>query len=232
LNASDLLNVWEVGQSLPHLERLLLVLASAGWQDSGSLTIGRKNRALLSLRTDLFGSQMECVVLCPQCGARSEFSLSTAVLLDAAQEPSTQVLTVEHEAYVVTVQQPKLRDLQAAQGRGSSLYEQCLVEARSGQQPIAVDDLPEAVRHEVAEALQMDDPLLEIGLSLDCPDCGTSWRSRLDLLAFLWQEIEQWGQRMLETVHRLASAYGWSEKDILALSAWRRQQYMERLNSV
>jgi hypothetical protein len=230
LNASDLLQVWEKGQSLPPLERVLLLLVSAGWQDPESLTIGSKNRALLTLRQDLFGPQMECIVLCPQCATRLEFTLSTAVLLDSAPEQSAQTFTVQHQTCALTIRQPQLRDLQTAQGKGSSLYEQCLVEARSGQQPIAMDDLPEAVRHEVAAALQIDDPLLDIQLSLDCPDCGKSWNSPLDLLAFLWQEIEQWGQRMLATIHRLASAYGWSEKDILALSAWRRNRYLEMLN--
>jgi hypothetical protein len=231
MNASDLLQVWEIGQRLPPLERLFLLLASAGWQDAGSLTLGRKNRALLTLRQDLFGPQMECVVLCPHCAARLEFTLSTTLFLDAMPPRSAETLNVEHDAYVLTVRQPLLRDLKSAVGQGASLYAQCLLEAHSGEKPIAVEDLPGEARQEVAIALQEDDPLLNIQLALKCSNCGELWRSTLDVMAFLWKEIEQWGQRMLRTVHRLASAYGWSESEILALSAWRRKRYLEILDS-
>jgi hypothetical protein len=32
---------------------------------------------------------------------------------------------------------------------------------------------------------------------------------------------------MVREVHRMASAYGWREADILAMSAFRRQRYLE-----
>ena len=230
MNASDLLQVWELGQRLPPLERLLLLLASAGWQDAGSLTLGHKNRALLTLRQDIFGPHMECIVLCPHCATRLEFTLSTTLFLDTAPPRSAETLNVEHGAYSLTVRQPLLRDLDSAGGQGASLYAQCLLEAHSGEKAVAVEDLPGDVRQEVAKALQEDDPLLNIQLALKCADCGELWRSTLDVLAFLWQEIDQWGQRMLRTIHKLASAYGWSESEILALSAWRRNRYLEILD--
>jgi hypothetical protein len=42
----------------------------------------------------------------------------------------------------------------------------------------------------------------------------------------LWREIESMAGRLLRDVHALASAYGWHEKDILALSPVRRQFYL------
>jgi hypothetical protein len=231
LNASELLYVWEKGRVLPPVERVLALLARAGWQDAESLTIGHKNRALLALRESLFGPHMACVALCPECGERLEFTLSTAVLASAAREEPAQTFLVEHDAYSLIIRQPQLRDLQAAHGHGMSLYEQCLVDVRLGEEAIAVDALPDTTRDFVAEALLLEDPLLDINLALECPACSTSWSSPLDLLAFLWQEIEGWGQRMLRTIHRLATAYGWSESDILAMSAWRRNRYLELLGN-
>jgi hypothetical protein len=35
--------------------------------------------------------------------------------------------------------------------------------------------------------------------------------------------------QVLDEVHELASAYGWSEEEILGLSSRRRRQYVERL---
>lgn len=230
MNASELLHLWETGRILSPLERVLLLLTRAGWHDAWSLTIGHKNRALITLRERFFGSTMACVAHCPHCDARLEFTLSTVDLLAPAHDGARETLSLQFESYTLAIRQPRLRDLQTAQGQGDSLYGKCVVEALVGEQGVAVETLPETTRGRVAEALLQDDPLLDIQLSFICPTCGEGWTSPLDLLGFLWQEIEQWGQRTLRTVHRLASAYGWSEADILALSAWRRNRYLELLS--
>jgi len=45
-------------------------------------------------------------------------------------------------------------------------------------------------------------------------------------VAYLWNEIDAWAYRTLQEVHTLAKAYGWSEEEILRLSAWRRHFYI------
>jgi hypothetical protein len=45
-------------------------------------------------------------------------------------------------------------------------------------------------------------------------------------VAFFWKEINHWANRILREVHLLASTYGWSEADILALTPTRRQWYL------
>ena len=230
MNASELLQVWEVGRGLPPLERVIFLLTRAGWQDAGSLTVGQKNRALISLHEQFFSPQLACVARCPRCSTQLEFALSTALLAASAEHEPRQMLTLDHQAYTLTVRQPQLRDLQIAQGQGASLYARCVVEARSDKETVAFELLPESARLSVAKALLLDDPLLDIRLALECPECGASWKSPLDLLAFLWQEIERWSQRMLITIYRLASAYGWSEEQILSLSAWRRNRYLDLIN--
>ena len=67
--------------------------------------------------------------------------------------------------------------------------------------------------------MALADPLAEIMLHFDCPACGTSFDESLDLAAFLWAEIEGQAKRLCCEVHTLASAYGWSETEILSLSA-------------
>ncbi len=52
-----------------------------------------------------------------------------------------------------------------------------------------------------------------------------------DILSYLWTEIEDWAQRLLVDVHTLAVSYGWSERDILALSPRRRRMYLELLGA-
>jgi hypothetical protein len=51
------------------------------------------------------------------------------------------------------------------------------------------------------------------------------------VVSFFWMEVESWAYRILRQVHALASAYGWSEGDILAMSPWRRQFYLEMVST-
>jgi hypothetical protein len=48
-----------------------------------------------------------------------------------------------------------------------------------------------------------------------------------DVGSFVWTEFSVWAQKRLEEVHLLASAYGWSEAEILELSPVRRRYYVE-----
>jgi hypothetical protein len=52
-----------------------------------------------------------------------------------------------------------------------------------------------------------------------------------DIASYFWDEINAWANRILREVHILASRYGWSERDILALSPWRRQFYLDMVNA-
>jgi hypothetical protein len=75
------------------------------------------------------------------------------------------------------------------------------------------------------------DPQAEVRIALSCPGCSNQWSSVFDIVAFLWGEIEDWAQRLLLEVHALASAYGWSERDIVAMGPRRRRFYLEMVHS-
>jgi hypothetical protein len=74
------------------------------------------------------------------------------------------------------------------------------------------------------------DALGDVQLALTCPQCGHEWQAPFDIASFLWTEINAWAHRTLQDVHELARAYGWREADILALSPWRRQVYLEMIS--
>jgi hypothetical protein len=75
------------------------------------------------------------------------------------------------------------------------------------------------------------DPQADIQLDLSCPACQHHWQAAFDVVAFLWNEIDSWAHRILSDIHVIASAYGWSEADILALSAARRQTYLDLIET-
>ena len=80
---------------------------------------------------------------------------------------------------------------------------------------------------EIGELMAQADPLAETRLELDCPKCGNHWDESLDIVAFVWSEIEARARRLLAEIHTLASAYGWTEREILSLGRNRRARYVE-----
>ncbi|MEU9120275.1 hypothetical protein AB0C96_10500 [Streptomyces sp. NPDC048506] len=87
--------------------------------------------------------------------------------------------------------------------------------------------LPEPVLKRFAEAAEEADPAAELTLHIACPECGATTPAELDIAAYLWTELDAWARDVLLDVHLLASAYGWSEPQILALSPLRRRYYLE-----
>jgi hypothetical protein len=97
--------------------------------------------------------------------------------------------------------------------------------------PVSIQDIPGevigALEASIASTASSLDPLAEIELKLDCPECAFCWQSPFDIVSFLWSELDAWAARMLREIHILASHYGWSEADIIALSPRRRLYYRE-----
>ena len=75
------------------------------------------------------------------------------------------------------------------------------------------------------------DPLAEIRLALCCPSCGDESTETIEIVSFLWGEIEARGKRLLTEVHAIAAAYGWTEAEALALSPARRAFYLEMVQA-
>src|SRR5262249_6278705 len=83
----------------------------------------------------------------------------------------------------------------------------------------------------IGEKLAAADPLSETRVALRCPACEKEWEEILDIVSFLWREIEARARRLLFEIHILASTYGWAEADILSLSDRRRALYFELAQS-
>ncbi|MER8088248.1 hypothetical protein ACIO6T_29055 [Streptomyces sp. NPDC087532] len=89
------------------------------------------------------------------------------------------------------------------------------------------DLLPTSVQRRIADAMEAADPAADVTIGVTCPDCGAATRAELDIASYLWTELDAWAKELLLDVHLLATAYGWSEPEILALSPLRRRYYLE-----
>jgi len=227
---SAILEVWERGAGRTPLERAL-ELAAAASPDTprgalSDLPIGRRDAVLYALRTRLFGPEMAGLAACPRCDGRIELTVNAADLLAAPAVESEVDLQVAD--YELRFRPPNSQDLREAAGDGAAtaILRRCLIRGECGGVAVAADALPAEVKDAVMEGMAKADPLADVQLALTCPFCEHRWRAGFDIASFLWSEIEAAAARLLYEVHRLASAYGWSEREILGLSAARRQSYL------
>lgn len=238
LSVPELLQVWERGLVQSPVQRALTFLAVAcsdvSVQDLAELSIGQRDDRLLTLREWTFGAQLISVVDCPSCGDRLELNFNIADIRVASDTLPIAPLSLEMDDYIVRFRLPNSSDLAiittqdpaTAQRR---LLERCLLEATYHQEAHSPEDLPEAVLASVVEQMAQADPQAEVKLSLVCPACQHTWKSVFDIVSYFWDELHVWAMRLLREVHVLASAYGWSETDILAMHPYRRQLYLELL---
>lgn len=235
LTAPELLCAWEEGRARPLADRALLLLSYACPDEPResllAMPIGRRDAQLLRLRERTFGPVFTSVAACPACGERLELSFSTGDVL--AEEAGTSVteLALAESGWEVTFRLPNSSDLEglgenAARAR-RQLLQRCLLSARRKGRARPVGRLPVRVLDAVARRMGEVDSQADVHTRLSCPACTHAWEAAFDIVSFFWAEIEAWASRILRDVHVLASAYGWREADILALSATRRQRYLE-----
>jgi hypothetical protein len=81
----------------------------------------------------------------------------------------------------------------------------------------------------IEAALDEGDPLVTFGMSVTCPACGRASPHELSLVAAGAVVLRRRQAAVLDDIHELAHAYGWSEPAILAIPAWRRAAYRARI---
>ena len=234
LSSNELLDVWERGLALSSADRALTLLEAAcsgGAEDPAALPLGERDARLLTLREWTFGPDIAALVSCPACGASQELNFHAADIRVPLPQQHTDVLWIGVDDYEIQVRLPNSHDLRALESGTAAdprrvFLNRCLVQAKRSGKNLPADEMPEAVIDAVSERMSEADPQADVQLALDCPDCGKHWSAAFDIASFFWTEIQAWAGRVLNEVHQLASAYGWSDQAILALSPVRRHFYL------
>jgi hypothetical protein len=238
LTAPELLHAWEEGRGRTLTDRALRLLAAACPGETPesllALPVGRRDARLLRLREWTFGPRFVSLARCPACGERLELGFTTADV-DAAADadalvPAGAELDVAEDGWQVTFRLPTSADVAAlAEGAGARdrLLERCVVSSRRNGRSRPVNRIPAHLLDAVVRRMGEADPQADVHTRLACPACAHGWDAVFDIVSFFWAEIEAWAHRTLRDVHVLASAYGWGEAEILALSPARRQLYLE-----
>jgi hypothetical protein len=236
LSASELLSLWERGLPQHGVERALMLLCATSPETSpealAQLSIGARDARLLRLHERTFGPRLMSIAACPQCSERLEFNFSVEEIAVGPENGEQSRFSLSVGGYEVQFRLPDSLDLLAiASGADIAhaerfLLARCLLSARLEGGEKTIDELPPEVIEAVLDEMGRVDSQSDVQLDLRCPQCSHLWQLPFDIVSFFWSELNAWAQRILREVHALASAYGWREEEILALSAWRRQVYL------
>lgn len=234
---SGLLILCESGEGELTGRRALRLLASTSTDSAelSTLSVGSRDSRLLDLREKLFGSRFVAITDCPSCGEGIELSFDAA---EVRREPAR----VDHD--VVTIDDvdvqfrlPNAGDVAAIEDATDIatardiLISRCVLKASRRNEALAVENLSARVIESVTDRMRELDPQADVTFDVDCPSCSHAWQEPFDVVSFLWRELRTSSRRLLNEIHLLASAYGWSEEQILALSPVRRTAYVEIVQS-
>lgn len=239
LSAQRILDVWEQGVSSTPEGRTQALLGLArpelSTQALSGLVLGERNKNLLGLRQQLYGSKLQGYIECGECGEALdlEFSIDEIDLFSTTEIPD--IHTVSNANLNFKVRLPNSNDLHALaelnnieDGR-RLLFSLCVMEVQRDSSEITINELSENELDELEKIISEIDPRMEIVFDLRCPQCSHSWQSPLEIGTFVWSEYDVYARQLLEQVHTLASRYAWSESEILSMSEQRRQYYMQRI---
>lgn len=210
-----ILELYEQGVAARPAERAaLLCEASGGDVAAAVLSLGDVDRRIWALQRRLFDGPMEATATCAECGAELEFELPAE--FDLPPRPGSDSVEVSHGGAVYVVRMPRLGDL----GTG-----QLAVRALCTDAPWDDTAFVMAVETE----LEVADPGLRVSIALACHACAHTQTQVLDIAGFLWSSIEQAARRLVRDTARLAAAFGWSEDEILGMTARRRALYLAEI---
>jgi hypothetical protein len=238
LSAQEMLAVWERGIGQIPLERALALLGAActecDRQTLATKSLGLRDALLLQLREKVFGPYLTGYAVCRSCGEPLEVRLHVKDLVrsdsdvEYVESPPIPFLIQGYELLLRPLNSLDLSECAADNiGEPRRLFSRCLIAASAGGVIVTEEQVPDEVALAVMEDVVKADPRADIQIALCCAACRTIMHEAFDIVSFFWSEIDVWARRVLREVHLLASAYGWSEGDILSMSPVRRQFYLE-----
>jgi hypothetical protein len=191
-----------------------------------SRPVGERIAALLRLvalteERDELPLSARCTV--PKCAELFEFMLPLRGLTEHDIDDSPLTATLEGGA-LVSVRRPTGEDLLRWR------------EARPGSREQAIQWMLDTlvvsgectIEDEVAvtAALTEGDPLVDFAVACHCPACGVAIDVAIDLEELALRRLTAQQRALQQQVHRMASHYGWTEAEVLAVPPSRRVRYL------
>jgi hypothetical protein len=189
-------------------------------------TVGTRIAALLGLMaaTDAI-DYLNLLARCqdPSCGEKFEFELPLSLVVNYVPEKNIVQVKLDGTR-AVSLRHPNGQDLcdwrrQGSVSRKAAIAAMLKSLVVNGQ-----------VTHEdesiIAEALSTIDPLVAFTVSCVCPACAFPNEVTVDLEDIALTYFKRRQLVLLREIHELASRYGWTDAEILAIPPGRRARYL------
>ena len=230
----DVLALWERAISVQPEVRADTILSAC--IDAPSESLGERNAELLSLRARLFGPVQPLRSTCARCGVAVEFSVDCDGLARDLRPTADSLMThvIELDNYRVDFRVPSWSDVAHATARAAigasfvdELLERCITRCEQDGNPCDPAALPDTVGEALSQRLEELEPGAIVSFDLVCPECDARWNARMNCGDVLWSEVQSRAERLLLEIDALARVYGWTETEVLSLSATRRAAYLQ-----
>ncbi len=187
-------------------------------------------RVILAALAGRFGLSLQWIThRCESCDEPFDFSVDLADLpiTDAGETYPETTLQISGKTIRVSV--PTIADQRAAAAASEEsevaeeLFWRCVCDeqgALKGRRASA------KVLAKIEEALSKMAPAVPFSAEAKCPNCDATNLVPINVVQWLWSLADS----PIDDVHTIASTYGWSEADILALARSRRKSYIARIN--
>ncbi|MEO6276477.1 hypothetical protein [Roseateles sp.] len=196
--------------------------------------LARRLHALLAVRLAGDPNATEGLqAQCQRCGSGFELELELARCSElAGNDTPVQWLTPDGQRLQLRL--PNAADLDAWQSQGLADVEQLartLVDTVDDAPPAPAFQLRADWLAPLADVMAEHDPLNALSVDASCPDCDHVQALEIELDHLLLNSFARQQLRLLDEVLRLAQALHWSEAEIVALPAWRRAFYLDRIGA-
>jgi len=168
--------------------------------------------------------QLKLLARCrqPLCAEQFELDLPMAMLQNSVPD-GQPVEIVLNSGRRISLRRPNGRDLHKwntlkLETRSAAVDVMLKSLAVEGQ--ATCDDEPV-----LAKALSELDPLVAFTVSCVCPVCSLDNDVRIDLEEIVLARLKKTQRALLDEIHTLASQYGWTEAQVLAIPSHRRAHY-------
>ena len=211
------------------------IAGESGEAVARELTVGDRAALALHLRSALFGDRLDCRLPCTACGTELELALECSTLAAPGEPTDSPTVSVAVDGRAVSARLPSGEDEEAAgraaavdpAGVGLVLLRRLLLGGADDVVAELRDDGLARLQERLEDAIAAADPLAEIALQFVCPSCGEVVSALFEPGPFVLAEIDASVVALEREVDTLARAYGWSEREIVALPPARRARYVE-----
>jgi hypothetical protein len=234
-NASELLGLWERAATATQAERDDILLA--GQCEAPPSSLGMRNAALVALRARLLGNSLPLRATCVSCSAVAEFAVDCEALsqslLPVCNAAGPQSLATD--GHRVEFRVPDITDLRQVSHEYENsaafveaLLSRCVISSEHDDRtPCVPQALPASFMTALSHRMDELEPGASVAFELVCPECDAHWTTLMNVGEVLWAELRDRAERLLLEIDALARAYGWTELQVLALSATRRAAYLQ-----